>query len=87
MIAVKKGWTDLTNTLLRGGCDIDVQENVRPMYIDLQSSCAPLCVHQVEYVHAAVSCFEALLWKVGNENNGSCAGDGSGLGLGLKVRV
>ena len=28
MIAVKGGKTDLTDTLLRGGCDVDVQENV-----------------------------------------------------------
>ena len=32
MIAVKRGALDLTNTLLRGGCDIDVQENVSLYY-------------------------------------------------------
>ena len=28
MIAVKGGETDVTDTLLRGGCDVDIQENV-----------------------------------------------------------
>lgn len=30
MIAVKGGKTDLTDNLLRGGCDVDLQENVSP---------------------------------------------------------
>ena len=69
MIAVKRGAPDLTNTLLRGGCDTDVQENVSLLLTPSLFVHTAVCLSGRIYACSSHFHFEALLGKIGNENN------------------